>query len=133
MSIAIVVPSCFIGAIATFFAYRSLKHWSVRHTLPLPPGPKPLPIIGNLLDLPQEKDWMTYHAWCQQYGDVVFVEAFGRKILVLGSATAINDLLERRSTVYSSRPDSCMVNNLCVFSLIGSFSILLTGGVVGWI
>ncbi len=38
--------------------------------LPLPPGPKPLPIIGNLFDVPQSKPWITYMDWSKAYGAV---------------------------------------------------------------
>lgn len=34
----------------------------------VPPGPKPLPIIGNLLDMPQSKPWETLTAWGREYG-----------------------------------------------------------------
>lgn len=35
---------------------------------PLPPGPKGLPIIGNLLDEPSDgKPWQTYRNWGRQY------------------------------------------------------------------
>lgn len=36
---------------------------------PLPPGPKPLPIIGNLLDMPSYKPWETFAMWGQLYGE----------------------------------------------------------------
>lgn len=36
--------------------------------LPLPPGPKPWPIIGNILDVPTVRPWETYHEWCRTYG-----------------------------------------------------------------
>lgn len=36
--------------------------------LPLPPGPKGYPIIGNLLDLPPDKPWVTFHEWSKIYG-----------------------------------------------------------------
>lgn len=36
--------------------------------LPLPPGPKPRPIIGNALDMPREYEWLTYSDWAKQYG-----------------------------------------------------------------
>lgn len=38
--------------------------------LPLPPGPKGYPIIGNLLDLPNGSDWITYRDWSRQYGQL---------------------------------------------------------------
>jgi hypothetical protein len=35
---------------------------------PLPPGPKGWPIIGNMFQLPQSKQWEVYKAWSDQYG-----------------------------------------------------------------
>lgn len=34
----------------------------------LPPGPKPWPIIGNLLDVPLSRSWETYAHWQKIYG-----------------------------------------------------------------
>ena len=30
---------------------------------PLPPGPKGLPILGNALDIPKNREWVTYEKW----------------------------------------------------------------------
>ncbi|KAF8258558.1 hypothetical protein EI94DRAFT_1512743, partial [Lactarius quietus] len=35
--------------------------------LPYPPGPKRIPIIGNLLDIPSNEEWVTYKKWTDQY------------------------------------------------------------------
>lgn len=55
---------------------------------PLPPGPKPLPIIGNVLDLPRSREFATYHKWSKMYGDVVHAQAFGQHIVILNSVQA---------------------------------------------
>ena len=36
--------------------------------LPLPPGPKALPIVGNMFGMPREYEWFTYSDWAKQYG-----------------------------------------------------------------
>ena len=36
--------------------------------LPLPPGPKPYPIIGNLFDVPREAAWKGFAKWSDTYG-----------------------------------------------------------------
>lgn len=36
--------------------------------LPLPPGPKGYPLIGNLFDVPKDKPWVAYNEWSKKYG-----------------------------------------------------------------
>ena len=37
-------------------------------SLPLPPGPKRLPIIGNLLNVPRSFEWEAYARWSKEFG-----------------------------------------------------------------
>ncbi|KAI0267813.1 cytochrome P450 [Gloeopeniophorella convolvens] len=76
-----------------------------RPPLPYPPGPKGLPLIGNLLDMPRTYQWLTYERWGKEFNsDIVHVELPGMHIVVLNSAKAANELLGERSSIYSDRP-----------------------------
>lgn len=35
---------------------------------PLPPGPRALPLIGNVLDMPNHNPWETFTVWGQRWG-----------------------------------------------------------------
>ncbi|KAJ2919426.1 hypothetical protein MD484_g995, partial [Candolleomyces efflorescens] len=72
--------------------------------LPHPPGPKGLPLVGNLAELKQDQPWQMYDKLCQQYGDLVWLEALGQGILVVGSFERAVDLLDMKSSNYSDRP-----------------------------
>lgn len=38
---------------------------------PLPPGPRGLPLIGNILDMPTEKEWLKFAQWGETFGKLV--------------------------------------------------------------
>ncbi|PBK75827.1 cytochrome P450 [Armillaria solidipes] len=75
----------------------------------LPPGPKSLPFIGNLWDVPVEYPWLTYAQWAATYGDILYLDTPGNPTVVLNSAQAAADLFEKRSRNYSDRPDFTMM------------------------
>ena len=41
--------------------------------LPLPPGPKGYPLIGNLFDMPVYKPWIVYDEWRKTYGKIFII------------------------------------------------------------
>ena len=45
-------------------------------------------------------------------GDVMHFSAFGRSVVVLNSKTAVFDLLEKRSAIYSDRPRSVLAGEM---------------------
>jgi hypothetical protein len=88
-----------------------------------PPGPPSWPIIGNLFDIPRDKQpWNAYTDMSKKYGrhnilgttgspqlnraslgDIIYLRAFSKVIIVLSSYSAIKDLLEKRGEYYSDR------------------------------
>ncbi|KAF8655202.1 hypothetical protein AX16_003234 [Volvariella volvacea WC 439] len=80
--------------------------------LPRPPGPKPLPLVGNLLDMPNELPWLVYDEWFKTYGDIVSIEVLGQPIILLGSLKRTSDLFDKRSSIYSDRVRMPMINEL---------------------
>ncbi|KAI0310501.1 CyP450 monooxygenase [Amylostereum chailletii] len=70
-----------------------------------PPGPPPLPLLENILDIPTRTPWRKYAEWGRVYGsDVISVRSFGQLTVVVNSENAARELFEKRSFNYSDRP-----------------------------
>lgn len=81
-------------------------------TASLPPGPKPLPLIGNLHQIPKAKQWLELYKWSKEYGPIMYMNMAGQHFVVLSSDQAAQDLLTRRGAQYSDRPRRVMVGSL---------------------
>ncbi|KAK0484583.1 cytochrome P450 [Armillaria novae-zelandiae] len=90
-----------------FFLYRLNKSNEPINTH-FPPGPRGWlwSILGNIKDLSVDPSMlhMRFASWQPVYGDVIGLKVLGRSIIVLNSRTAIHDLLDERSVIYSDRP-----------------------------
>ncbi|PYH45575.1 cytochrome P450 [Aspergillus saccharolyticus JOP 1030-1] len=73
---------------------------------PLPPGPLPLPLVGNLRDLPapDSPDWLHWLKHKDVYGPISTVTVLGQRLIILNDAKLALELLEKRSAVHSDRP-----------------------------
>ncbi|KAH9915928.1 cytochrome P450 [Epithele typhae] len=70
----------------------------------LPPGPSGLPVLGNVFDIPHQKQWEWFYGQSKKYGsDVNLYTVFGTKIIVLNSREAIEALFEKELERYSSK------------------------------
>ena len=113
-----------ILAISLFlYLLVKLRDRKRRKRLPYPPGPPGWPIVDNFFDIPKDKPWITYTNMSKKYGrrnilgitsstqlnhaslgDIIYLRAFSKVIVVLSSFSAIKDLLEKRGEYYSDRP-----------------------------
>ncbi|GJE96465.1 cytochrome P450 [Phanerochaete sordida] len=95
--------------VATFFAIQFFKQQRRRY----PPGPKGLPVVGNMFDVPLENGWRIFRDWSREYGsDIVHAETLGMHIVVVNSAKAAKDLFDGRPHIYSDKDRSTMVLEL---------------------
>jgi hypothetical protein len=52
--------------------YFLASGFNKRKQLPYPPGPKGVPVIGNLLQMPKRYEHQVYREWCKEYGMCFF-------------------------------------------------------------
>lgn len=70
----------------------------------LPPGPTPLPFIGNTNQIPKSQPWLQFQEWSRTYGGI-YTLMIGRKpTLIVSDPNIAVDLMEKRSQKFSSRP-----------------------------
>lgn len=94
------------SAIAISGLCLAYETWRRKSRISLPPGPKPLPIVGNVLDLPpkglpESRHWESHH---EKYGPITSITAMGQTIVVLHDRSLAVELLDKGGAKNSSRP-----------------------------
>ena len=82
-------------------------------SLPLPPSPAgTYPLIGHTLVLPNDAEHLVYAKWAEELkSDIISLTALGQTIIVINSAEAAIDVMDRRSTIYSDRPQLRVISD----------------------
>jgi cytochrome P450 len=70
----------------------------------MPPGPQPLPFLGNKFDIPAKYPWIQFQEWSKKYGPIYTLWLGRRPTVIISDPTIAAELLEKRSHKNSSRP-----------------------------
>ncbi|KPA38703.1 cytochrome p450 [Fusarium langsethiae] len=105
-------PKVVAGFAALYFAFLLIKRLFSRAPLPLPPGPKKLPIIGNIHQVQKKKQFLQFYEWSKRHGPVMSLSMGGQPLIILSTTQAAQDLLAKRSAKYSDRPKMVMAGEL---------------------
>ncbi|KAI0075610.1 cytochrome P450 [Panus rudis PR-1116 ss-1] len=104
--------SLLVGLFIVAGLYLWSKHRKTK-SMVYPPGPKPLPVLGNVMDLTARELWLRATEWARKYGDIVFLHVMGQGLLFLNTSEVAMDLLDKKGSIYSDKPSLVMAGELC--------------------
>ena len=126
---AFLSPIIFFTGLALVVAYivnRLTK--SNSHSHPLPPGPKGLPLLGNVADLPPSGTLECHH-WLKhkdEYGPISSITVLGQTFIIINDAQIALELLRDRSAAHSARPHMVFSSDMYVGESAGILDAYLT-------
>ena len=92
-----------LAGIIIFTAY-ALQPYRRRSKFKFPAGPKGIPFVGNLLQLPAQNPGPVATEWADKYGDFTYTRMGRLNWVFINTSRVMHDLYEKRSKKYSSRP-----------------------------
>lgn len=93
-----------LGSFVCISIYLWTKYTSNNH----PPGPRRLPIIGNLLDIDTKNIPKSLGKCRQKYGDIYMIQLGTLPMVVISGFKNIRELFLSRGDEFSSRPDNLL-------------------------
>ncbi|CAE7144555.1 unnamed protein product [Rhizoctonia solani] len=108
---------CAVSALLIHYSWRLLRRPKLHH----PPSPLSLPFVGNLFSIPAGHEYLAFAKLGEQLeSDIVYLEILGHKIIVLNSAEAASEILDKRAAIYSDRPDVPMIRDPALMNWPGN-------------
>ncbi|KAF7354037.1 Cytochrome P450 [Mycena venus] len=100
----------------------SWHYFRAKKAARLPPGPRGLPLVGNVLDAPTEQHWLKFAELGDVWGEISSLIVFGQTMIIVNSTKVAEDLLDVRGANFSDRPVIQMGGELCGFNNVLALS-----------
>ena len=68
------------------------------------PGPKPYPVIGNVLQLDMTKPFIQFTNLAKQYGGIFKIKLFTTPVVIVNDPRSIQEVLIKQSAEFAGRP-----------------------------
>uniref|UniRef100_A0A673YG42 Cytochrome P450 1A n=1 Tax=Salmo trutta TaxID=8032 RepID=A0A673YG42_SALTR len=86
------------------YMFMKYKHTEIPEGLKRLPGPKPLPIIGNVLEV-HNNPHLSLTAMSERYGSVFQIQIGMRPVVVLSGSETVRQALIKQGEDFAGRPD----------------------------
>lgn len=91
-------------AVAILVVTKLWSNYQWHRKYKFPPGPKGVPFFGNMFQMPPYHQGPWAKKMAEKYGEMFTIKVADNNWVFLNSSRVVNDLLEKRSAIYSSRP-----------------------------
>nr|BAK09444.1 cytochrome P450 [Postia placenta] len=105
-------------ALLALLSYLLYILWNRKLRTVYPPGPTPIPFLGNFCQLPVENQHEKFQEWAQTYGNIVYAQLFRTPLVLLNSLDTIQDLMVKKGAIYSDRPQFVLWEDIYGFKPI---------------
>ncbi|KAM9155771.1 cytochrome P450 2K4-like [Pangshura tecta] len=99
-------PICIflLFVLTILFIMKTEKFWNSSFREDFPPGPKPLPIIGNLHIMDLKRPYRTMLELSKKYGPVFSIQMGCQKMVVLSGYETVKEALVNQADAFAERP-----------------------------
>lgn len=92
----------------------------------LPPGPRPLPLLGNIRDMPPKggRNWNHWASFKELYGPISSLTTMGTTMIVIHDYNLAVELLEKKSSISSDRAQPTFLAEMYVILVVYQSTVL---------
>uniref|UniRef100_A0A8C6Y2G2 Cytochrome P450 2K6-like n=1 Tax=Naja naja TaxID=35670 RepID=A0A8C6Y2G2_NAJNA len=102
MGLMVPISILFLSILIMMLLFKMGNPWK-KNSKDFPPGPRPLPVVGNLHIMDLKKPYQTMLELMKQYGPVFKIQLGRQKIVVLTGYETVKEALVNKADVFAER------------------------------